>query len=96
MRKYYNILLAPIITEKSNIQKDEAQQVSFKVPITATKIEIKEAVNKVFGKKVINVRTIKVKGKTKRLGRQQGKRPDWKKAIVKLEKGERIEFFEGV
>lgn len=96
MRKHYNIIIEPIITEKSNTQKEEAQQVTFKVPLWATKIQIREAVEKVFEKKVLDVKTIKVKGKVKRLGRHTGKRPDWKKAIIKLKPGERIDFFEGV
>ncbi len=96
MRKYYDIIIEPIITEKSNTQKEEAQQVTFKVPLWATKIQIREAVEKVFEKKVLDVKTIKVKGKVKRLGRHFGKRPDWKKAIIKLKPGERIDFFEGV
>jgi large subunit ribosomal protein L23 len=96
MRKHYDILLEPIITEKSNIQKEEAQQVTFKVPVWATKIQVRNAVEKVFNKNVVNVRTIMVKGKVKRYGRSQGKRSDWKKAIVKLKPGQFIEFFEGV
>ena len=96
MRKYYDIIIEPIITEKSNIQKENAQQVTFKVPLWATKIQIREAVEKVFEKKVLDVKTIKVKGKVKRLGRHVGKRADWKKAIIKLKPGEHIEFFEGV
>ena len=96
MKEYYDIIIEPIITEKSNIQKEEAQQVTFKVPVHATKIQIRQAVEKVFGKKVVDVHTIKMKGKVKRLGRYMGKRPDWKKAIVKLKPGERIDFFEGV
>jgi large subunit ribosomal protein L23 len=96
MRKYYDIIIEPIITEKSNIQKENAQQVTFKVPLWATKIQIREAVEKVFEKKVLDVKTIKVKGKVKRLGRHVGKRSDWKKAIIKLKPGERIDFFEGV
>lgn len=96
MRKYYDIIIEPIITEKSNIQKENSQQVTFKVPLWATKIQIREAVEKVFEKKVLDVKTIKVKGKVKRLGRHTGKRADWKKAIIKLKPGEHIEFFEGV
>jgi len=96
MRKYYDIIIEPIITEKSNIQKENSQQVTCRVPLWATKIQIREAVEKVFEKKVLDVKTIKVKGKVKRLGRHVGKRADWKKAIIKLKPGEHIEFFEGV
>ena len=96
MKQYYDIIIEPIITEKSNIQKELAQQVTFKVPVNATKIQVRQAVEKVFGKKVVDVHTITMKGKVKRLGRFMGKRPDWKKAIVTLKPGERIDFFEGV
>jgi large subunit ribosomal protein L23 len=96
MRRHYDILLKPIITEKSNVQKDEAQQVTFRVPLGATKIDIKRAVEAIFNKKVVDVKTIKVRGKMKRLGRFRGKLPDWKKAVVRLAQGEHIDFFEGV
>jgi large subunit ribosomal protein L23 len=96
MKNNYDILLMPIITEKSNTQKEDAQQVTFRVPLWATKIEVRKAVEKIFNKKVVEVKTIKVRGKMKRLGRFSGRLPDWKKAIVRLKPGERIEFFEGV
>jgi large subunit ribosomal protein L23 len=96
MKNNYDILLMPIITEKSNTQKEDAQQVTFRVPLWATKIEVRKAVEKIFNKKVVEVKTIRVRGKMKRLGRFSGRLPDWKKAIVRLKPGERIEFFEGV
>jgi len=96
MKTNYDILLAPIITEKSNVQKEDAQQVTFRVPLWATKIEVKKAVETIFNKKVVDVKTIRIRGKMKRLGRFQGRLPDWKKAVVRLKPGERIEFFEGV
>ncbi len=96
MKNHYDVLLAPIITEKSNIQKEEAQQVTFRVPLWATKIEVRKAVEKIFNKKVVEVKTVTVRGKEKRVGRHKGKLPDWKKAIVRLKPGERIDFFEGV
>ncbi len=96
MKNNYDILLMPIITEKSNTQKENAQQVTFRVPLWATKVEVRKAVEKIFNKKVVEVKTIKVRGKMKRLGRFSGRLPDWKKAIVRLKPGERIEFFEGV
>ena len=68
----------------------------FEVDPKANKLEIKEAVEKLFNVKVLKVRTIKVKGKRRRLGRLEGKEKDWKKAIVTLRPGDRIEFFEGV
>ncbi len=96
MKNHYDVLLEPIITEKSNIQKEEAQQVTFRVPLWATKIEVRKAVEKIFNKKVVEVKTVTVRGKEKRVGRHKGKLPDWKKAIVRLKPGERIDFFEGV
>lgn len=96
MKNHYDVLLEPIITEKSNIQKEEAQQVTFRVPLWATKIEVRKAVEKIFNKKVVEVKTVTMRGKAKRVGRSRGKLPDWKKAIVRLKPGERIDFFEGV
>ncbi len=84
-----------MITEKSTRQKDEARQYAFEVHRNANKIEIQTAVERLFKVKVLQVRTANVLGKVKRLGRRQGKRPDWKKAIVTLREGDRIDFFEG-
>ena len=91
----YDIIRRPIITEKTNIQKDEANQVTFEVDPRANRIEVQRAVEKIFNVKVATIRTSNVKGKRKRRGRILGKRRDWKKAIVTLMPGERIEFFEG-
>ncbi len=89
------LLRRPHLTEKSVIQKDEANQVSFLVEPGANKIEIKRAVEGLFKVKVLRVHTMNRRGKYKRLGRFIGKRPDWKKAIVTLQQGDRIEYFEG-
>ena len=86
----------PHITEKANLLKEGANQVSFKVHKRANKIEIKRAVETFLKAKVIDVKTINVRGKRRRMGRSAGKRPDWKKAIVRLAPGENIEFFEGM
>lgn len=91
----YDIIRRPVITEKTNIQKDEANQVTFEVDPRANRIEIKRAVEQIFGVKVADTRTMNVSGKVKRRGRIMGKRRNWKKAIVTLAPGERIEFFEG-
>ena len=91
----YDVIRRPIITEKTNIQKDQANQVTFEVDPRANRIEIKRAVEKIFSVKVADARTMHVTGKIKRRGRVLGKRRDWKKAIVTLMPGERIEFFEG-
>jgi len=92
----YSIIREPRITEKSGIQKEKTGQVTFTVSKSANKIEIKKAIEKIFNTKVAEVRTINVMGKKRRIGRYSGKKPDWKKAIVKLASGENIEFFEGV
>ncbi len=90
-----DVLLRPYITEKTTAMMAE-NKYTFVVPLTANKIEIRQAVEQIFKVKVLDVNTIRVMGKTKRMGRNIGKRPDFKKAIVKLAPGERIEFFEGV
>lgn len=91
----YDIIRRPVITEKTNIQKDEANQVTFEVDPRANRIEVKRAVETIFNVKVADARTMNVRGKVKRRGRILGKRRNWKKAIVTLMPGERIEFFEG-
>ena len=90
-----DILIRPLITEKTTMLMQEGKY-AFVVAKTANKIEIAKAVETVFNVKVLAVNTVNVMGKTKRMGRHEGKRPDYKKAIVKLAPGERIEFFEGV
>jgi len=89
-----DILIRPIITEKSTALMEEGKY-TFRVPLTATKIQIRQAVEEVFKVKVQAVNTIRYEGKLKRLGRTQGRRSDWKKAIVTLKPGESIELFEG-
>lgn len=92
----YDIIKRPLITEKTNIQKEVNNQITFEVERRANRVEIKKAVEKIFNVRVAGVRTMQVKGKTKQRGRVIGKRRDWKKAIVTMAPGERIEFFEGV
>ena len=92
----YQVIREPHITEKANLQKEGANQISFKVHRQANKIEIRKAVEALFKTKVLEVRTINVRGKNRRVGRNTGKRPDWKKAIVRLAPGENIGFFEGM
>ena len=91
----YQVIKEPHITEKANLQKEGANQVLFKVHRRANKVEIRHAVEVLFKTKVLRVRTLSVKGKRRRIGKNLGRRPDWKKAIVTLAPGERIEFFEG-
>jgi large subunit ribosomal protein L23 len=92
----FDIIKRPLITEKTNIQKEENNQVTFEVDRRANRIEIQRAVEQIFKVKVAKTRTLRVTGKIKRRGRILGKRKDWKKAVVTLMPGERIDFFEGV
>jgi large subunit ribosomal protein L23 len=92
----YDLIRRPLNTEKTNIQQEEANQVTFEVDRRANRVEIARAVETVFKTRVATVRTMQVKGKKKRMGRHIGKRRDWKKAVVKLMPGERIDFFDGV
>ena len=89
-----DILVRPLITERTTQLMAEGKYV-FVVAKAANKTEIAKAVSEIFKVKVAKVNTVNVIGKTKRMGRTQGKRPDYKKAIVKLAPGETIEFFEG-
>jgi large subunit ribosomal protein L23 len=91
----FEIIKRPLNTEKTNIQKEIANQVTFEVDRRANRIEIKRAIETAFKVRVAGVQTMQIKGKTKRRGRTVGKRRDWKKAIVTLMPGERIDFFEG-
>lgn len=94
--RQYDIIHSPVVTEKTTLQKEIDNQVTFKVDKKANRVEIKDAVERNFNTKVKQVRTVQVKGKVKQRGRIIGKRPDWKKAIVTLMPGQKIEFFEGV
>jgi large subunit ribosomal protein L23 len=92
----YDIIKRPLITEKTSLQKDALNKVVFEVDRKANRIEIRQAVEKIFNVAVTGVQTVQVKGKLKRRGSILGKRRDWKKAIVTLKAGARIDFFEGV
>ena len=91
----YDIIKRPLITEKTSIQKEDHNQMSFEVDRKANRVEIKRAIENIFNVNIATVRTMQVKGKTKQRGRIVGKRRNWKKAVVKLMPGERIDFFEG-
>ena len=91
----YDIVVRPIITEKSSLIKDAGNQYVFEVQRDANKIEIRKAVEKLFKVKVVSVHISNIEGKKKRVGRFVGKRPDWKKAIVKLNPKDKITIFEG-
>ncbi len=96
MRSPYQVVRKPLLTEKGTRLKEEGNQYLFRVAQTANKIEIKQAIEQLFKVTVLNVRTLRIRGKTKRLGRFQGRRPDWKKAIATLKEGDSIELYEGV
>jgi large subunit ribosomal protein L23 len=96
MLEEYQIIRRPIVTEKGSILKDENNQLVFEVNLSANKSEIKKAVEKLFMVTVLSVRTQNRLGKRKRLGRSVGRRKHWKKAIVTLKEGHRVDFFEGV
>jgi large subunit ribosomal protein L23 len=96
MKEPYKIIESPLITEKS-IAGVEQGKYTFRVSRDANKIEIAKAVEQVFNVKVNSVNTMTVKGKKRRQGRHpEGKTPDWKKAIVTLKPGYKIEVFEGM
>ncbi|MBI3398797.1 MAG: 50S ribosomal protein L23 [Deltaproteobacteria bacterium] len=95
MKDIYQILKTPVITEKSTMQRAESNKVAFWVDLQANKSDIKEAVEKVFNVKVLDVNTLKVPGKVKRTGRNISKKPTRKKAYITLKQGEKIPLFEG-
>jgi len=92
----YEIIKAPLDTEKTNLQKEFYNKVSFEVDPRANRVEIRKAVENIFDVNVQSVHTMHVRGKLKRRGRIIGRRKNWKKAIVTLMPGSRINFFEGV
>ncbi|MCX5811065.1 MAG: 50S ribosomal protein L23 [Proteobacteria bacterium] len=91
----YDIIVKPIITEKSSLLKETGNQYVFEVQRDTNKIEIKKAIEKLFKVKVVSVHVARMEGKTRRVGKFSGKRPDWKKAIVKLSPKDKITIFEG-
>lgn len=95
MKNPRDIIVKPLITERS-VADMEFNKYTFKVDLKANKIDIKHAVEEIFKVKVLDVKTMIVKGKVKRMGRFEGKRPDWKKAIVTLKEGDKIEIIEGL
>ncbi len=91
----YDVIKRPLVTEKTNDQREMNNQYVFEVDRGANRVEIGRAIEQIFNVRVKEVRTLQVKGKIKRRGRIMGKRRDWKKAVVRLYPGERIESFEG-
>jgi large subunit ribosomal protein L23 len=96
MHSVYEIVVRPIITEKSTNELDRRGAYSFVVAKDANKIQIAKAIETLFNVRVKAVRTMQYRGKTRRVGRFIGKRPAWKKAIVTLAEGDTIQIFEGV
>lgn len=89
--RLYQILLGPLVSEKTVLLSEEGGSHVFKVDKSATKREIKQAVEKLLEVDVVSVRTVNVKGKTKNFARRQGKRSDWKKAYVRLAEGQTLD-----
>ncbi|MEK6590829.1 MAG: 50S ribosomal protein L23 [Nitrospinota bacterium] len=96
MKDLFAIIKKPIITERSTYLKDRDNKIVFEVNKNANKRDIKKAVERIFKVSVISVNTLNMKGKVKRFGKVFGKRPDWKKAIVTLKEGDKIELLEGI
>jgi large subunit ribosomal protein L23 len=94
MRHAREIIIAPLFSEKSANYREKQNVYTFEVSINANKIEIKKAIEMIFEVDVLNVNTIKYKGKPKRYGRWEGYQPDWKKAIVTIKAGQSIADFE--
>lgn len=90
MKDVYSVLKRPLFTEKNDRLKENFNKFAFEVEIKANKIEVRQAVEQIFGVSVVKVNTMRVHGKVKRRGRSVGRRPDWKKAIVTLKEGDTI------
>ena len=95
MRSAHEVIVAPLITEKTTLMKEKGPVLAFKVDRRANKVEIRQAVETLFKVKVARVRTQNAWGKRKRVGRYEGRRSDWKKAVVALAPGHKIELVEG-
>ena len=96
MKSNKNILRRPVITEKATWMKENENKYVFEVDKNSNKIEIRKAVEDQFNVAVTDIHTYTTHGKVRTRGRFKGRRPDWKRAIVKLREGDTIEFFEGV
>ncbi len=94
--KLTDVIRRPLVTEKTSILREDGRTIVFEVAAGANKLQVKEAVERLLGSKVASVRTSISHGKVKRQGRYAGRRPDWKKAYVKLRAGQKVpEFLEG-
>ncbi|HDQ45317.1 MAG TPA: 50S ribosomal protein L23 [bacterium] len=95
MKGERHIIIAPLMTEKMSALQEDQNKVAFVVDRSANKIEIKRAVESRFNVKIDKVSTVNMMGKTKKMGRFEGRRSNWKKAVVTLKEGFKIDFFEG-
>lgn len=95
MSSLHRTIVRPIVTEQSSVAYQERGEYTFRVASDATKTTIRDAVEKLFGVKVTGVWTSNQRGKARRVGQQVGRRPHWKKAVVKLRAGDTIDIFEG-
>ncbi len=92
----HRVIRRPLVTEKSNIGREEQNLVTLAVDPAANKHQVRRAVEELFEVQVISVRTMRMPRKSRRVGKFVGRKPEWKKAIVRLAEGQSIEFFEGV
>ena len=91
----FEIIKRPLDTEKLDRMRDKENKFAFEIDLKANKTEVKQAIEQLFKVKVLDVKTSIVRGKFRRLGRSEGQRPNWKKAIVTLKEGDAIQLFEG-
>ncbi|MFW5980749.1 MAG: 50S ribosomal protein L23 [Halanaerobiaceae bacterium] len=96
MKNPHDIIIRPIISEQSMKLMESNNTYAFEVAKNSNKIEIRKAIQEIFNVEVENVNTMNMRGKKRRMGRTEGKKPDWKKAYVKLPEGENIEVVEGI
>jgi large subunit ribosomal protein L23 len=92
---HYDIIRVPRITEKGSRLKEQSNVLTFEVKTDANKVQVRKAIESIFKVKVLDVTTVNVPGKKKRMGARLGRRSDWKKAFVTLKPGEKIDIFEG-
>jgi large subunit ribosomal protein L23 len=92
----YQVIRKPLVTEKSNIGRETQNLVTLAVDPRANKHDVRRAVEQLFGVDVLDVRTLRMPHKSRRVGRFLGRKTQWKKAIVRLAEGQKIEFYEGV
>ena len=94
MKDLSKVLVRPVVTEKSTDLSEQSNKYVYEVALAANKHEIRQAIEKFFGVKVLDVRTMRMHGKPKRMGRFEGRRPEWKKAVVTLQADDKIDLFD--